>query len=61
MPWSNSERTSLISISSDDRAHDDCRQRPAEQLLVTEKVRRILFGRGLADALLIQGVGLAVG
>ena len=44
-----------------DRAHDNRRQRPAEQLLVAEKVRRILFGRGLADALLIQGVGLAVG
>ena len=44
-----------------DRAHDDRRQRPAEQLLVAEEVRRILLGRGLADALLIQGVGLAVG
>ena len=44
-----------------DRAHDDRRQRPAEQLLVAEEVRRILFGRGLADALLVEGVGLAVG
>ena len=45
----------------DDRAYDDRRQRPAEQFLVAEDVRRILFRRGLADALLVQGVGLSVG